>query len=1590
MGLKEKLLVKIGADVRPFNQAMSRVTKSSKSAADAIGRSAKMMALAFMGVVTAAALVGAKFEKSMIETATVAKAFGEDLKALEDKARDLGMTTAFTGTQAAEGMYALASAGMTTYEVIDSIDAAMKFAGATASTMTQSTGLLAATMKQFNLDASESTRITDIFAEAITSSQLTTERLSEAMKYAGTVGAGLGWSLEQTTAAVAQFANLGLEGSMAGTNLRMAMLQLVKGSNKATAALKEVGLTLKDVNPTTHDFGEIIEILGDRSMTAGQAVAIFGARSALNMKQLSALARAGAIDFKSFTKNLVDSQGRAAEMYERMMDTFYGRWKFMTSALQELLITIFDRFKVQGKELFESITATINELTSFIKSNKGIFEEMFTTLAKSLELVVKAVDWLIRKLPALEQVWYSFSTIFIEQTDDWATKLGDVNEQIAKQEKKIKEYHNSNMQAFSQSMEVMEARLKKLREQREEIKGYYKVEKDIEIKRLKAARLEVIRLKELKELNKDMALQDALWAKDAIADRKAITDAVKKEYNKELAANEEMTKAKKKALEDLEKLKMDSLEKLVDLEIEANRESMKWVDYGAKWVEAREKEKIEIIKSLLKELTDANLDEFEKRREKAWDFFEKTQEYAVLRKEGAEWLRTELVTIAKDEYEKLKIERDKTKADEKQAREDRLKAEGTTVEGMVNAWKDYAKGVKGTYETVYDYTKDFAKDITNLLSDAIKAAFAGDMEGLKNVAKAALETLGTYLGSIAGYAIGGPIGAAIGGAIGSAIGSWASDALGLGEKTEYAEVGMTLATWVGDGFKAEFAAIGGSPEFGKKLADSLNEAMGPFFENTNDLMQRALTLDKIPGLDNALEDFQTMFSAAYKSGFEGFSISEQGNWQEEFETIMDHIKDQWDVGIQEMMAELGFQSIEQLAAYIEKQEEMMANSSVLIGEALRAGLETGSFADFETTLYESVYNQVLDSMIGALLQTEMFKAALVPFFEAMDEAMEHIYDPAVFSAKMGDAVGILKAGVGSLKPSFDSISKAVKEIKALFGLKASTVDVETLQHGGEVTATGVALIHKGEVVIPSGIAESLSDSPAVKTLGNFFSGIAGAGKDFAKTFTGIPNTTDPEVLGPNLIGKALIGMIGGPLGVFGQVIGTSLSAAVKEAFGFRGAAFDGPAMFASMFGPIGGLLAPVAGVIGDGIADLFNARDLENVVRDPLEDAFGYIGGRLAAAPVFSDDDLMNMAQNLGVMTGAFETVAAQFEELEINVYDGISVAEKAMLDTLNLTEREMGFVTSMHAGTLQSFYTVSAEELSLANKLATTAQLKEMKAREEAAMATMSIGDRSYAQFSKAFEAIGGHAIDTRGISKTIMSMISGKFKEMGSQMEKELSPAAIEALNELELGFESFGEKVENETMPSLEDAMDLAVDSFATWGGEVVSDTMPDLKDAMDLMSEAVQGFSETTVTTMSEAGNAVVSQAEKEIGEALDHARAAAGNIGGGFGEGERGTGSGEGGGGSGTGSVEHWGGRIPITGNYTLKAGEEVIAPHIVTILGDLVGRIENSDTQGGNGKPMHITVNVAGQQFETVVREWADDVRVEANRRGIVEERLYP
>lgn len=363
-----KLIVRVLMDASGYDKEADNVTKKTASmgklmqrTADVIGgafvTAAKAATAAALGLAAAATAVGSSFENAIAKVAAVKgiDKTTDDFARLEAEARRLGASTLFSATQAAQGMEELARAGLSTDEIIAASQKTLELAAGSQISLADAASITAATMKQFNLSAEDTGRITDVLTATTQNSLFAMQDMAEAMKFAGVVGSGLGMSIEETSAAVAQFRDLGLEGSLAGTSFRMVMTAISRPTSQAAAALEKYGLTVADVNPETRSFRDIMVTIGEAGITTADAMTIFGQRAGAAAKSVADKMASGEASFDSLLGTLETAAGTTATTYETMTDTVLGTFVELKSAVEETLISLFSTYAQTLKELLDSV-----------------------------------------------------------------------------------------------------------------------------------------------------------------------------------------------------------------------------------------------------------------------------------------------------------------------------------------------------------------------------------------------------------------------------------------------------------------------------------------------------------------------------------------------------------------------------------------------------------------------------------------------------------------------------------------------------------------------------------------------------------------------------------------------------------------------------------------------------------------------------------------------------------------------------------------------------------------------------------------------------------------------------------------------------------------------------------------------------------------------------------------------------------------------------------------------------------------------------------------------------------------------------------
>ncbi|NCC97109.1 MAG: phage tail tape measure protein, partial [Synergistales bacterium] len=356
------------------NKAVDMGNSMSKVADPMMGGLMKGVSVVTAGIggIAAAALkVGGDFEHAMLMVQGVAGATEAQFKQLSDAAAKLGEDLPISATEAAEAMYSLASAGLSTEEILSSVQDVAAISIAQNYDLASSAEMVVGAMSVYGLAAEQAGRITDAFANATKSSQLNMEKMRYALAGAGKDAARLGLDLEQTLAALGVLADTNMDGSTMGTGLKSVLLSLVSPTEDMARLFRKIGYEAVDADGKLKPLEETFRVLREAGMSSADAVAFFG-------KEASGVADVLINNADKMTRleEVMRTTGSAQSLLENQMKSLKNHVKGLSSALGQSLIITFNGIKKETKDL-------VNTGIEAVKAFNG-WAEQTDVVAKSI------------------------------------------------------------------------------------------------------------------------------------------------------------------------------------------------------------------------------------------------------------------------------------------------------------------------------------------------------------------------------------------------------------------------------------------------------------------------------------------------------------------------------------------------------------------------------------------------------------------------------------------------------------------------------------------------------------------------------------------------------------------------------------------------------------------------------------------------------------------------------------------------------------------------------------------------------------------------------------------------------------------------------------------------------------------------------------------------------------------------------------------------------------------------------------------------------------------------------------------------------
>lgn len=357
--------------------ARDKMSRTQAMAGSMAGAGAAGVATGGAGLALGAktAMIGVDFEAMMSKVGALAKVekTSEAFKALEKQAFDLGATTSFSASQAAEAMSNLAMAGFDAQKILGTMPAMLNLAKAGSTDLGETASITGNILAGFKLEASQMGDAADVLVATFTNSNTNLQMLGETMKYVAPIASSAGYSLGDMATLAGLLGNVGIQGSEAGTAMRAALIRLAAPPKEARENLEELGVATKDVAGNMRPMASVLADIAAKTKGMGNAEKIekfskiFGVEAAAAMTEL--VTQAGSDGIKAMTKTINAAKGLNDKISAQMADNAKGDLDNLSSAAEGVAIILTKINTEPLRELLQYLSGVTTKIGEWMQAN---------------------------------------------------------------------------------------------------------------------------------------------------------------------------------------------------------------------------------------------------------------------------------------------------------------------------------------------------------------------------------------------------------------------------------------------------------------------------------------------------------------------------------------------------------------------------------------------------------------------------------------------------------------------------------------------------------------------------------------------------------------------------------------------------------------------------------------------------------------------------------------------------------------------------------------------------------------------------------------------------------------------------------------------------------------------------------------------------------------------------------------------------------------------------------------------------------------------------------------------------------------------
>lgn len=397
-----ELLAKVGLDSSEYESGLSRLATGAKTFAKGATVAISAAATATTAFAATAVKSGMEFDTAMSQVAATMGKTTDEITELRDFAQEMGRTTAFSATQAAEALNYMALAGYDAETAMSTLPTVLDLAAAGGIDLAYASDMITDTQSALGLSLDETITLVDQMAKASSKSNTSVQQLGEALLTVGGTAKNMAGGTNEMATVLGVLADNGIKGTEGGTHLRNMILRLSAPTEKGAKVLDDLGVAIFNAEGEMRSFADIFPELNAAMSDMTDEEKTLAISELFNLTDLSAanaLLATSTERWEDLSAQIGEAEGAAGAMATTQLDNLAGDITLFKSALEGAQIAVSDQLTPSLRGLVSFGSEAISSLTEAFTT--GGFEGAVGQLG---ELLITALTSALENAPKLLNV----------------------------------------------------------------------------------------------------------------------------------------------------------------------------------------------------------------------------------------------------------------------------------------------------------------------------------------------------------------------------------------------------------------------------------------------------------------------------------------------------------------------------------------------------------------------------------------------------------------------------------------------------------------------------------------------------------------------------------------------------------------------------------------------------------------------------------------------------------------------------------------------------------------------------------------------------------------------------------------------------------------------------------------------------------------------------------------------------------------------------------------------------------------------------------------------------------------------------------